>query len=247
QFIRYVPMVAERGARVVLLSHQPKLLPLLKQIPGVARIITEAWEQPQYDVQCSLLALPRLFKTTVATIPRGDAYLKADPALTATWADRLIALNKPGKRVGIVWAGNPDHRNDRNRSMPLEALLPLGEMVGITLYSLQKGPAAAQLAASPALGAKLIDIAPQLNDFADTAAAIVNLDLIISVDTSVAHVAGAMGKPVWLLLPLSPDWRWMLDRADSPWYPSMRLFRQRRLGDWAGVAADVAQAIDQLD
>jgi hypothetical protein len=242
QFIRYVPMVAGLGARVVLLCHQPKLLPLLKQTTGVERIITEAWEQPQYDVHCSLLALPRLFQTTAATIPRADAYIAADPNLTATWAERLASPGGAGKRVGVVWAGNPDHRNDRNRSMPLEALSPLGHLAGVMLHSLQKGPVAGQLAGS-SLTSKIIDLGPQLNDLSDTAAVVANLDLIITVDTSVAHLAGAMGKPVWTLLPFVPDWRWMLDRPDTPWYPTMRLFRQRALGDWAGLVDEVVRAL----
>ena len=147
------------------------------------------------------------------------------------------------QNVGIVWAGNPDHRNDRNRSFSLSRLGPLAQVAGITFHSLQKGDAARQ-ASAPPTGMNLIDHSADLTDFAETAALIANLDLVIAADTAAAHLAGALGKPVWVLLPFVPDWRWLLDREDSPWYPTIRLFRQKRAGEWSEVFERVAQALD---
>ncbi len=148
----------------------------------------------------------------------------------------------PGSKLGLCWSGLPKHKNDRNRSIPLNMFSMLGEMQNITFYSLQKGKAAEQ-ANNPPGGMNLVDYTNDLNDFSDTAALIENLDLIISVDTSVAHLAGALGKPVWTLLPFMPDWRWLLDRADTPWYPTMRLFRQSSIGDWAEVIISIKNAL----
>jgi hypothetical protein len=173
--------------------------------------------------------------TTLATIPADVPYLHADPAAVEAWRAKLDAGGK--WKVGIVWAGRATHDNDRNRSLPAAALAPLEQVSNVHVYSLQKG------ATAPTF---MIDRASDLHDFADTAAAIAILDLVISVDTSVAHLAGAMGKPVWTLLPHRPEWRWMLDREDSPWYPTMRLFRQSRAGDWAGVIARVCDTLRQV-
>ena len=186
--------------------------------------------------------LPRLFRTNLNTIldtlPHGKSYLSTDPDLMQKWADRFGP--KQDIRVGVTWAGNPVHRNDRNRSMDPTLLRPLTEIPGISLFSLQVG---AEEGALHDIGNELTDTAPFLTDFAETAAAIANLDLVIGVDTSVVHVAGALGRPVWTLLPFIPDWRWQMECDDSPWYPSMRLFRQASPNDWKGTVERVCEAL----
>lgn len=239
QFVRYVPRLAARGGRVVLAA-QPALAPLLARLPGVIRLLGEEELVPPFDVHAPLLSLPHLFGTTLATVPAEVPYLTADPARQAAWAARLRGDGRP--RVGLVWAGNPGHKKDRWRSLPLAALAPLAGVDGVTFYSLQKGPAATQ-AGSPPPGLALRDLSPELTDFGETAAAAANLDLIITVDTAVAHLAGALGRPVWLLLSAAPDWRWQRTGERSPWYPTMRLFRQEELGVWAPVVARVAAAL----
>jgi len=188
--------------------------------------------------------LPRIFGTTSTNIPRTVPYLQADAKDAKTWQHRL-ASHSPIVKVGLAWAGNPAHKNDRNRSIKLALLAPLGQVPGVRFFSLQKGDAAAQAEARPP-GMELVDWTVELKDFADTAALIANLDLVIAVDTAVAHLAGALGKPVWTLLPFVPDWRWLLEREDSPWYPTMRLFRQSSWGDWDSVIMRVAEALSQL-
>jgi hypothetical protein len=173
-------------------------------------------------------------------IPANVPYLFAEAELSARWQAKMKDL--PGLKVGLVWAGRAEHRNDFNRSMPLASLFPLAEIPGISFISLQKGEAAKQ---SPG-PLKLIDWTNDLHDFADTAGLVANLDLVISVDTSVVHLAGAMGKPAWVLLPFSPDWRWMLHREDSPWYPTLRLFRQERDVDWNHPVRRAAQSLQAL-
>jgi hypothetical protein len=185
------------------------------------------------------MSLPRLFNTELESVPQHVPYLHADMEQSAQWQQRL-AGNK--FKVGLVWAGNPGHWQDRLRSMALATLAPLSKVQNICYYSLQKGPAAAE-AATPPAGMPLIDLASQLDDFATTAAVIANLDLVITVDTAVAHLAGAMGKPVWALIYSFPDWRWLLDREDTPWYPTMRLFRQELSGEWEPVIERVATAL----
>jgi hypothetical protein len=162
--------------------------------------------------------------------------------LVADWQQRLASHNV---NVGLVWAGNPGHWRDRQRSLPLAAFVPLAQIQGVSLYSLQKGATAVQVATVP-VGMKLIDLAPELDDFATTTAVIANLDLVITVDTAVAHLAGAMGVPVWNLITSPPDWRWLLEREDSPWYPSMRLFRQETVGDWSLLIERVAEDLRSL-
>jgi hypothetical protein len=168
-------------------------------------------------------------------------YLYPDTDDAKNWQRRL-ADHSPAMKVGLAWAGNPKHPNDRNRSMTLANFAPLGRILGVRFFSLQKGAPADQAKAPPA-GMELVDWTSDLKDFADTAALIANLDLVIAVDTSVVHLAGAMGKPVWTLLPLVPDWRWILGGEQNPWYPTMRLFRQPAWGDWDSVAARVADAL----
>ncbi len=184
------------------------------------------------------MSLPRIFNTSLDTVPAEVPYLAA-PAASAGRFDEALA-GAPGKRrVGIVWRGSPGHRNDHRRSCPLDHFLALAELPDVALFSLQKE----RPGAAPLDGAAIADLAPLLDDFADTAAALARLDLVVTVDTAVAHLAGALARPVWLLLPFAPDWRWMLARDDSPWYPTMRLFRQRRPGDWAGVFERVLAAL----
>ncbi|MGA2439925.1 MAG: tetratricopeptide repeat-containing glycosyltransferase family protein [Tepidisphaeraceae bacterium] len=223
QFVRYVPMVAARGARIVLACHEE----LTRLMSDVAPVVMLGQPLPPFDVHCSLLSLPLAMGTTRDNIPAHVPYLKPGGVLSAKWRQRLG--EKRGKlRVGLVWAGRPEHPNDARRSVRFEQLTPLLAVDGVEFVSLQKGVAIEQTSA-----ARMIDFTSELDDFSDTAALIESLDLVITVDTAVAHLAGAMGKAVWVLLPSMPDWRWMLDREDSPWYPTMRLFRQRDRGDWS--------------
>jgi hypothetical protein len=196
-----------------------------------------------------LLSLPLLFQTTFATIPAKAPYLSAAPALVALWRDRLSASPRPSVpatpfRVGLVWGGSPTPLHNRKRSTTLAALAPLAAAKGATFVSLQKGDPARQ-AANPPVGMNLLDPTAELHDFADTAALIAALDLVISIDTGVAHLAGALGKPTWVLLPFVPDWRWFTARTDSPWYPTMRLFRQTTLGDWSAPIDAVSRELIQ--
>jgi Tfp pilus assembly protein PilF len=239
QFVRYVPKVLERGAKVVLEAFIPLARLFQHSVEGV-KIAVAGQPPPPFDVQYPLLSLPLAFKTTLATIPSKTPYLKAPAELVSLWGRRFNESGRP-LRVGLVWAGRSAHINDRNRSMRLDQFAPLKDIAGASFYSLQKGPARAQIASGAFAG--LIDWTDKVDDFADTAALAANLDLVITVDTSVAHLAGAIGKPVWVLLSTPPDWRWMLERSDSPWYPTMKLFRRGRADNWDGVMADVAEAL----
>ncbi len=236
QFARYLPPLAQRGARVVV-ECAPSLVPLLAAMPGVAQACVRD-ERPAYDLWVDQMSLPRLFETTLAAMPNPDAYLRADADRLAHWHGVLRA----GLRVGLVWAGNPLHSNDARRSMPVAALAPIVAAGRGSLVSLQAGARGEDVAALP----EVLDYADALTDWRETAAAIAALDLVVTVDTAVAHLAGALGTPVWVMLPHAPDWRWMLDRTDSPWYSCMRLFRQDKPGDWDGVAVRVAGALDDV-
>lgn len=233
QFVRYASWVAARGGRVML-ECPPELIRLLRGAPGVERVVALGTPLPAFDVHCPLLSLPLAFGTTLDSIPASVPYVSAPAELIAKWSQRIAPA---GRRlnVGLAWAGRPTYGNDRNRSLPASAFARLGSVEGCAFHSLAKTPAVA------IPGLQISDHSADLDDFADTAALIANLDLVISVDTAVAHLAGALGKPVWLLLPIAPDWRWMLHRDDSPWYPTMRLFRQARWGDWDGVIERVTQ------
>jgi len=242
QFVRYAPMVAQRGGRV-LLEAPAKLTRLLRGLPGVAQVIPAGAALPAFDLRCALMSLPGVFKTTLSSIPAPVQYLKADEGLAASWANRLG--KSAGLRVGIVWAGRRSHVGDFNRSIKLAALAPLAGVAGVRFFSLQKDDTAGE-ANHPPEGMNLIDLTADLTDFADTAAVISQMDVIISVDTAVAHLAGALGKPVWVMLPFLPDWRWLLNRDDSPWYPTMRLFRQKMPEQWSEVVASVAAALGDL-
>ena len=229
QFARYLPLLVQRGAEVVLQCASP-MVPLLGAVPGVTAI--SRGQLPAYDCWVDQMSLPLKFGTTLSTVPSSAGYLRADPARAARWERRL----PNGLRVALVWAGNPRHTNDRRRSVPAAVLAPIVTAGRDSLVSLQEGPRARDMA-------KLFgvtDHSGRLTDWAETAAAVSAMDLVITVDTAMAHLAGALGIPVWLMLPHAPDWRWMLGRDDTPWYAGMRLFRQDRPGDWPGVIKRVA-------
>jgi len=239
QFARYAPDVAKRGAKVVLYVHPP-LKDLLSSLPGIDRVVSLNEPIPPHDLRCPLLSLPLAFKTDLSSIPAKIPYLEAPLEKIGLWRNRFAA--RAGLKIGIVCSGSTQHHNDHNRSIPLTAFKPLAEAAGGPLYLIQKEVRPDDeitLANSP----ELISLASEINNFSDTAAIIANLDLVIAVDTSIVHLVGAMGKPIWTLLAFPPDWRWMLDRADSPWYPSMRLFRQPAAGDWSTVLAQVTQEL----
>jgi tetratricopeptide (TPR) repeat protein len=236
-FARYVPLVAARGGRVLLETYAP-LVRLFAGLGGVARLVIPGDALPKADLQCPLQSLPRAFDTRLETIPVDVPYLRPDASTLHQWQARLEV---PGLRVGLVWAGSPTHGKDRERSIAFAQLAPLWLVSGIRWFSLQIGTRAADLATAPP--GLVTDLSPGLTDLAETAAALCNLDLLITVDTSVAHLGGALGRPVWLLLPQTPDWRWLLGRDDSPWYPTMRLFRQPHPGDWNAVVLQVAAAL----
>jgi len=244
-FIRYAPLLAERAGRVIVLT-PPALARLFRSIPGI-EIVEAPPAAAEFDCHIPLLCLPRLFGTELATVPAAIPYLAAEPDKVRHWAARLAPYRQRAL-IGLVWAGAPRaqdrlaHAVDRRRSLRLDALAPLGGIEAVQFVSLQKGPPAAE-AALPTCRLGLVDVTGELDDFADTAALVGNLDLVISVDTSVAHLAGALGKPVWLLSRFDGCWRWLLDRDNSPWYPTMRLFRQPAPGDWDSVVRAVRQAL----
>jgi hypothetical protein len=240
QFCRYAPLLKARGA-TVLMEVVPDIHRLMSSLAGVDLFTIAGLAPPQFDLVSPLLSLPLWCGTTLETIPAQIPYLSADARLTQVFTDKFFRKD-PNLKVGIAWAGRPTHSNDHNRSMKLSMLAPLLEIPGVTFYSLQKGEAVKQLLTPPA-GAKIVDLSPNLSDFNWTAGAIAGLDLIIAVDTAVCHLAGALGKPVWMMVPFVPDWRWMLNREDTPWYPSFRLFRQKTIGDWEDVVKRVGDAL----
>ncbi len=244
QFLRYAPLLVRRGARV--LAFVPReLARLLRGQPAFAEVMSGENTLPRFDFHCPFIGLPRAFGTTLATIPAEIPYLRADPALAACWAERLPDAPR---RVGLVWAGSPRPANrmanliDRRRSLPLAALAPLAAVPDVTFVSLQMGARAAE-ARNPPPGLDLHDAMAEVSDFADTAGIVANLDAVVSVDTSVAHLAGAMGKPVYLLDRYDNCWRWLSGRDDTPWYPNLRIFRQQRPADWTQPVADLAAAL----
>jgi tetratricopeptide (TPR) repeat protein len=250
QFVRYAPLLTERGARVILQIQAP-LKTLVTRIKGVSSVLVTGEPLPSFDFHCPLLSLPLACSTfSEADIPPSN-YLSADPLQSASWKTRLGEKHKP--RVGLVWAGSSTRadnaitkRLDTIRSMPLQALSPLLQNQDVEFHSLQQGDnAVVQLRILPD-SKRIADNTRDLRDFSDTAALIDNLDLVISVDTAVAHLAGSMGKQVWLLNRYNSDWRWMTDRVDSPWYPSMRIFRQDKPGDWNNVIAEVKAELTRV-
>jgi tetratricopeptide (TPR) repeat protein len=241
QFVRYAGLVAARGARVVL-AVQPALKELLADSDCAETVVAAGEPLPPFDLHCPLLSLPRRFATTAATIPADTPYIRPPSARVEAWKARL----PHGLRVGLAWSGHPSNSKDYDRSIPFEQLAPLLALAGVRFVSLQKDVRASD---APAFAAcdRVIDLRAEFNDFSDTAAAIANLDLVITVDTAVAHLAGAMGKPTWILLPYVPDFRWQMDRADSPWYPTARLLRKSAAGDWGEVLAGVARQLGETN
>ncbi len=251
QFLRYAPYVKAQGA-TVLLAVYAGLMGLVADCAGVDRVVDAADPSTDYDFHIHLMSLPRVFGTELGSVPADAPYLHADPRRIEQWADRLPddgVLN-----VGIAWAGSTTHLLDRERSMPLARLAPALAVDGARFYTLQKGPAAAQIAGAALEGRAIIDFGAEFDNvvgtaaatkrFVDTAAVISRLDLVLCVDTAVAHLAGAMGKPVWLMLPHAADFRWLQEREDSPWYPTVRLFRQPQRGDWDDVAVRIKSALE---
>jgi Tfp pilus assembly protein PilF len=241
QFIRYAPLVARLGARVVL-ECPDELTRLLRNVEGVDRIVMRGDALPTFDFHCPLLSLPLAFGTELATVPANIPYLQSHPEQVAKWRGRLRQNGLP--RVGICWAGSREHASDRGRSIPLDRFASTLSASGLDFVSLQKEVSPAQAAVLRDHG--VFQLGQEFVDFADAAAVIAMLDLVVSVDTAVAHLAGAMGKAVALLLPFSPDFRWMLNRTDSPWYPTVRLFRQSALGDWDGVVERLREELGEV-
>jgi tetratricopeptide (TPR) repeat protein len=237
QFARYLPMLARPGARL-LVECAPEVARLLGSLAGVEAVVERGRAPGHFDVQIPRLSLPRLFGTTLASVPARIPYLAPDPADVVRWRDRTTT--ESGLRAGLVWAGSATHNNDHHRSIAPELLGPLLETTGVHWFGLQVGERA-----SPPPPGPMTDLSPHLRDFADTAAAIASLDLVVTVDTAVAHLAGAIGARVWTLLPHAPDWRWLKDREDSPWYPTMRLFRQPARGTWKPVIERVCAELDR--
>jgi tetratricopeptide (TPR) repeat protein len=268
QFVRYASLVKARGATVVL-ECQPPLVKLLAKCPGVDRLVAAGQPLPEFDFHCPLLSLPAVFQTRLETIPANVPYLFANEGLVHLWRERLAGLSS--FRIGINWHGREGHREARRRDVPVELFARLADVPGVRLVCLQKESARAECQMPVARGRESIANEPfhtgtvppqstpdpltrclptELGDFdtahgpfMDTAAVMMNLELVITSDTSVAHLAGAIGVPVWVALPYVPDWRWLLDRSDSPWYPTMRLFRQKHPGDWAAVFAEIQAAL----
>jgi tetratricopeptide (TPR) repeat protein len=243
QFIRYLPLVAQRGGKVVVQVHK-ELIRLLRQVPGAQEWLTNEEKPPAFDVYCPLLSLPGMFGTTLETIPGPVPYLFAEGELVENWKRRLGP--RDGKlRVGLVWAGSTHFKGDRTRSLMLDKLSVFGGIKGVRFYSLQKG-AAGQQAKHPPEGLELVDLGEGLEDFADTAAVMQLMDLIVTTDTSIPHLAGAMGRPVWVMLQKIPYFTWMLDRKDCPWYPTVRMFRQSKHGDWGTPIGEVRRELQKL-
>jgi tetratricopeptide (TPR) repeat protein len=236
---RYVRRVIEKGARVILEAPAP-LVPLLAEIEGVLQVVAKGYQLPAFELHCPFMSLPLAFGTTLSTIPAGIPYLSVPKMHAEKWLQRLPRSDKP--RVGITWTGSPTHKRDHERSIALRRMLPVLSRTDLQLFSVQKflrEEDAEILQDHP----HITNLGDSIETFADTAAIISTLDLVLSVDTSVVHLAGALGKPVWIMLPFVPDWRWLLDRDDSPWYPTARLFRQSRIDDWEGVIEQVSKKL----
>jgi hypothetical protein len=224
----------------VVLEVQPELKALLATLDGVTAVVARGEPLPAHDLQCSLASLPLSCKTEIASIPAGVPYLRPSEPHLARWRPRVEALASP--RIAIAWSGRASHPNDRRRSMALTELSSMLSTLDFRFISVQRelrDSDAVELAANP----HLVHVGDDLADFSDTAAVLAMCDVVVCVDTSIAHVAGALGRPIFLLVPFQPDWRWLLGRDDSPWYPTMRLFRQTAIGDWAGVVGRVRAAL----
>ncbi len=233
QFVRYLPLIKEKGGHVVL-ECKKELMKLFSGFSAIDELVERKKglvPDVDYDFYVHLMDLPGIFETVLETIPNDVPYLRADEDLVEKFKS---FFGKKSFKIGIVWSGNPEQMSNKNRAVPFEKFKTLKDFKGVEFFSLQKGEPSRELNDK-----EVVNVAEEINDFADTAAIIENLDLIISTDTAVVHLAGAMGKPVWVLLSAVPDWRWLLDRKDSPWYPSMKLFRQKKLGDWDSVFEEV--------
>jgi tetratricopeptide (TPR) repeat protein len=236
QFVRYVPLLASMGA-LVTLAVQPKLIPLLSSLAGCASLVAAGAIHGPFDFQCALLSLPHGFRTTLASVPAAVPYLAADGALVARWRERI---GEDGFKIGICWQGSPNYQADRGRSIQLREFAPLAAIPGVRLISLQKDFGAEQIAGAGFRVETLDERFDEAGAFVDSAALMMALDLVVSSDTSILHLAGALARPLFVALRRVPDWRWLLDREDSPWYPTARLFRQRSTGDWSDVFARIA-------
>jgi hypothetical protein len=245
QFIRYVKLIEPHGGKIVVAA-QPELIALLKQ-SGYSGLVAQGSPLPAFDVHLPLMSLPRVFGTDLNSVPCDVPYLAADPERILSWREKLGQV--PGYKVGISWQGNKKYPGDRFRSIAVEHFAPLARVPAVRLFSLQKGPGSEQLAAvADRFG--VVDLGPSLDNgggaFLDTAAVMKSLDLIVTSDSAVAHLAGALGVPVWMPLPRVCDWRWLVERSDSPWYPTMRLFRQSTLGEWGPVFATIGAELARL-
>ncbi|MGC2856238.1 tetratricopeptide repeat protein [Novispirillum sp. DQ9] len=240
QFVRYAQVLQARGVRVIV-ECNTQLVRLFSRMPGITAVVGRFTPLPAHDFHVSMLSLPHLMGTQRDSIPAAIPYLATEPDLQARWAARLAPY--AGLKVGLVWAGNPDFKGDRLRSPGLAAFRPVLGLPGVTVFALQKGPGRRDLETFGPLPPDFVDLGPHIEDFADTAAIMANLDLVISSCTGPAHLAGALGRPTWTVLPFSPDWRWLEQGEETPWYPTMRLFRQERRGDWAPVMARLRAAL----
>jgi hypothetical protein len=239
QFMRMVPWARERSGARVILEVNAETLSIAQRSAGFDELIARGTLPPAFDAHCEMMSLPMAMGLKLTDLPGPIPYLSADPQRLAKWRERLAGLPRP--LVALVWAGRPTHANDRNRSLALAELAPLA-LPGTTFISIQKGPAAGQ-AADPPPGMSLVPLSDEIDDFEDTAAILSIADLLISVDSSPVHLAGALGRPAWVMLPFVPEWRWLLERDDTPWYPSLRLFRQTSRADWASVTGVIASEL----
>ena len=240
QFLRLVAWAQVQSRARIVLEVNPETVELAKRsLQGIEAILPRGTLPPAFDLHCELMSLPMALGLELADLPGPVPYSQPDPNRLAHWRRRLADLKRP--LVALAWAGRPTHPNDANRSLSLENFAPLGRS-GAHFVSIQKGPAAAQ-AASPPAGMALTSLSDEIRDFDDTAAIFCLVDLLISVDSSPTHLAGALGRPAWVMLPFVPDWRWLTGRNDTPWYPHHRLFRQERRGDWDGVVEAMAMAL----
>jgi hypothetical protein len=245
QFIRYTAILKKLGATVVFQA-QRKLVQLLQRCSCADQLIAEGDALPPFDLHVPLLSIPGILNTSLSTIPVGASYLSADPVLVSQWRLRLETL--PGFRIGINWHGRAGRGEYRRRDVPLDHFISLTSLPGLQWICLQKDLIAADLqllVKCPQIVIPRADLEKSIGAFVDTAAILTNLDLVITSDTAIAHLAGALGIPVWVALPYVPDWRWLLDRSDSPWYPTMRLFRQKQPGDWPGVFQEIRAALHE--
>ncbi len=245
QFMRYAPLIPRGSGGSIILECPEGLIDLAKTCRGIDQLVIRGQAGPKTDVFVPLLSVPGLLKTKLETIPAEIPYLSTDETRVAYWEQELSSI--PGCRIGISWQGSLEHRGDRIRSVPLARFQTLAKMRGVTLCSIQKGPGTEQLTDGSAEGMQVHDFGARTQaSFADSAALVQSLDLVVTVDTAVAHVAGALGVPVWVLVPCASDWRWLMQREDSPWYPTMRLFRQPKPGDWDSVFTRIAASLEQL-